>query len=164
MGYILQTLLFYLQYHSVPILEQKASLKIKTPVPRPLPPSRGSNSSNVAVIEKITVLMSAISRHVRQCNFLNAKLFSALRFESREVLLDGIGEFGEHGLAADLHLVVPNTNKNLRLERIWENVGVALHLGFQGYSEAVEGDNRQKTKQNTSEKPTLTSVRVKLRA
>lgn len=44
------------------------------------------------------------------------------------MLLDGIRQLREHRLAANLHLVVPNAYENLRLERVREDVGVALHL------------------------------------
>lgn len=44
------------------------------------------------------------------------------------MLFDGIRQLREHRLAANLHLIVPNAHENLRLERVREDVGVALHL------------------------------------
>lgn len=49
-------------------------------------------------------------------------------FNSSHVLLDGIREFCEHRLAADLNIVVPYADEDLRLERVRKDVGVALHL------------------------------------
>lgn len=42
--------------------------------------------------------------------------------------LDGIRKLGEHGLAADLELVIPYTNEHLGLEGVGEYVWVALDL------------------------------------
>ena len=42
--------------------------------------------------------------------------------------LDGVRELGEHGLAANLELVIPYANEHLRLERVGEDVWVALYL------------------------------------
>lgn len=48
--------------------------------------------------------------------------------EQGQVALDGVRELREHRLAANLHFVVPNAHKNLSLEGVREDVGVALHL------------------------------------
>lgn len=51
-----------------------------------------------------------------------------LGLDGGHVLLDGVREFGEHRLAANLELVVPYANEHLRLERVGEDVRVALNL------------------------------------
>lgn len=53
---------------------------------------------------------------------------SGLSLKRRYMQLDGIREFGEHRLAANLELVVPYANEHLRLERVRENVGIAFNL------------------------------------
>ena len=55
--------------------------------------------------------------------------------------LHGIGELGEHRLAADLELVVPHAHKHLRLKGVGEDVGIALHLGGAEPSKKVSQTN-----------------------